>query len=235
MILRSVLGPVFGVIMLAMAWAIGSKYVHQSESPVERTVQAVRQSPMIQAVLDDHPELEKELRIKIEANIGGFTQANAPEMTRFRADAYRQYFAPVLGNADDDSTLKLAGRLREFFVYLQDHDAATCSQLGLAEVSDLSRFDGGARIFVQRAVGAYVDAYRSGRAHHPQRPSLSKDELIKLLAETGTAADLAKLSRSDTPQGFGRCSAVARVLAALERLPADRGAAAIRFLLTYRS
>jgi hypothetical protein len=234
MIVRSVIGPVVCVIVAVMAWAIGTKYVQQSNlAPVERAMQAMRQLPMLQAVLADHPELETTLRTTVEANLHDLARGDSQATDRWAADVWRQYIVPALGNADDAPVLKVTVRFREFLIHLQSHDEATCREIGLADVQRLYKVDGRARALRRRLLEAFAEAYRSGTAHQPVRPRPSDNEVLRVVAEAGYSVDeLAKLDSFDKLAGAERCAAMVRLLSALEALPPNRGATAVRYMLT---
>jgi hypothetical protein len=229
MIARSVLVPVVGVTAAVLAWTAGTKYVGQAgATPLERAVIAARQAPMVKAVLADHPDLEASLRATIEVSLRVVRPGQSPDISDWTTVVWRQYFAPTLGNADDAPLLRLSAGLREFLTYLQNHEPERCHALG-----NLSRFENlshAARVAGQRLPMAFVEAYRSGVAHQPVRPRPSAGEVERIVSEG--RVDVAGLDRFDKLQAVDRCVAMIRLLAALERLPPDRGATVLRYLVT---
>ncbi len=234
MIVRSILGPVIGVVVAAFAWAIGAKYVHQTNvTPVERAMAAVRQSPVIEAVLVDHPELEATLRAAVEAGLHARGNDEVPEISRWVAEVWPQYVVPALGNADDGSLQKLAGRLREFLVYLEAHDPSPCHQLSPTSIPRFDKLDGTARSLGEHALAAYGEAYRSGRLLTPLRPRASSSEATRIIVEGGmTEPELARIERLDRQPDAERCALFGKVFGVLERLPPDRGGSVMRNVLT---
>jgi hypothetical protein len=229
MIVRTILVPVVGVMAAVLAWTAGSKYVAQAgATPLERAVIAARETPMVKAVLADHPDLEASLRSAVEASLREARPGQPPEIPDWIANVWRQYFVPALGNAEDAPLLKLSADLREFLVWLQAHEPENCHALG-----NLSRFESighAARVAGRRLPEDFAAAYRSGVAHKPVRSRPSTGEVGRIVSEA--KVDVSRLSHFDRLQGGERCAAMIGLLAALERLPPDRGATVLRYLLT---
>ncbi len=232
----------FGVLMIAsfmgIAGQIGMKYLddftgNTRQADIDRTVQSLTRSPIVQAVLDDNPAAGEKVRRAVEDYWSrNPSQRDPSALARLGDEIRSEYILPAFRNSDDLSALATAESMKELALYLRAHNTTQCFQLAKGDIKSTNDLDQVGAEKYKAVTTTEEVAYRTGKSSPRRNQSLTDEAFVQLLTEGGfNEADLALLARIDKASADDGCAALIKLYSAPARLPLAKGGALARHFL----
>ena len=229
-------GRITLAVLLAAAVAalvgFGAQYLRApADAEIERSVQAVKDMPLVGLVVGENPALEEKLRAAIVEEMKNPGQVPSPA-AKFGQETRQRYIVPSLLASDDETALKAVDGMQVLARHLQGKDVGLCREFGMVGLGNADKLDGDGKILLKQALALQEAAYRNGKGK-PARPALKAEEVGGYLSEAGySEKDLAQLNAfAKLPPAEG-CAATVRLYAAARTLAPARGGNLARWLLT---
>ena len=226
-----------GAAIVGFGWAYLRPHLQgpsaaEQAAAVDRALRTIQETPLLGLVAAENPAIEARFRKALEEQVKD-PQGGTQKLFELGAEIRRQFIVPVLKNADDAAALNASRSVQELAVHLQKTDLPICQQFGATGIQRPERLDSESLALFKRALAAQENAYRNGKAQTVARPTVSDQDLARVLTEAGyTPADFDTLAHFNKLSPAEACDATVKLYAAPFLLPPDRGAVLARYLLT---
>ncbi len=201
---------------------------------VDRTLEELKQAPLIRLVLADVPGAEARIRKALEEDrqqpvARGTTRAFIV-MSELRAG----YIVPALKAADDKTALAAVAARTAVLRQLQSTSLALCREFAVTGIRRVDTLDAKSQELFRATLAALEEAYRSGRNTGGAAPSIPTDrQTTALLTEAGfQPLDFENIQKLDALPDAEACALAARINGAPTQVAADKGGGLARYLLS---
>ena len=190
-----------------------------------------RATPLVGAIIADHPEVEDRLREAIAQEARDPTPSGPTRPLKILADLRQQYIGAAVRRADEDSLFAAMAARAALVIHLQKANPPACREFSMGGIEHPEKLDASARQLYRAILQAMENAYRKGRTAPAQGlPSLP--EATDLLRQAGfTRQDFDRLQNFGSLSNDISCEMELKIDSVPLRLPADRAAQFARFIL----
>jgi len=221
---------VVGLVVLgALGWV--GLYLYRQIDPTEKALAQIRNAPLVGIALADHPEYEDRLRKAIRDEARDPTDKGPPKPQVVVSELRRNFIAPVIRGASDQSLINVMAARAELVRYLQKTDLTACREFSMGGINRVDLLDDEAQRLFRDVLAAMEVAYRSGRDAKPQ-PLISRQQLHQMLVEASfTKQDFDRLLAFATLSNDLSCQMELRIDLVPPLLPIDERGPFSRFIL----
>lgn len=166
--------------------AVDAVMQHHRTTAAEKAVQAIKDTPLIGAVVKDHPDLEAKLREALS-----FSPPDMNQVKAVVAHARADFALPAFRSSDDNSVLAIWDKRTELFQHMNaTAQFASCKEYLLSDIATMDNLDLRGRAIHGELLAVEEVAYHNGKGR-PARLNPIERELIATLLGMLTASDLA--------------------------------------------
>jgi hypothetical protein len=199
--------------------------------PTETQLREWRATPLVGAIIADHPEAEGRLREAIAQEARDPTSSGPTRPLRILAELRQQYIGAAVRRADEDSLFNAMAARAALVIHLQKADPPACRAFSMGGIEHPEELDASGQQLYRAILQAMETAYRKGRAAPVQvLPSLP--EVTELLRQAGfTQQDFDRLQNFGSLSNDISCEMELKIDSVPMRLPPDKAAQFARFIL----
>lgn len=205
---------------------------------VDRTLEQLKQAPLVRLVIADVPTAEARIRTALEEDRQKPVTQGATRAFTAMSELRATYIVPSLKASDDPSALAAVAARTAVLRYLQATNLATCREFAVVGIQRVDQLDAKAQELFRATLTALEGAYRSGRdargiAGGAARPMPSDEQARALLVDAGfQPMDFDKMQRMDVLADVEACALAARINTAPTEIAADKAGGLARYLLS---
>ncbi len=223
--LRSLIVGIVTVVAVVVIGGGGWYYYRSVTSPQAIALRDARKQPLLDMVIADQPDAERQLRAAIDRDLSQPNSGGPSRESALVSELRSAYIAPTLRRADDASLIATMAARAAFIDHLNKTDTKVCREFALGGVQHPEALDPEGKRLYDGVLKAVEDAYRSGRAakQTPAVPNLQ--QITAMLNEAGfIKSDYDKLNSFATLSNDITCYITLKVNQVPDRLrPEERG------------
>ncbi len=212
---------------------VGGYFLLKRFSPAERAFDELYAMPLVGLLLEQAPDARDRLRHAIEEELRAPTPSGPTRPLMVIGELRREYLAPALRGANDDSAVAAMAARAALVAHLQKTDLPACREFSLGGIQRIDKLDPEGQRLFKNVLESIEVAFRSSRAGGgTPLPVPTGAQIGDLLREAGfEKTDFDKLNSFATLSNEVSCEIELKVNEAPPKLPPDKRGPFSRFVI----